>query len=236
LEHFAGETVDFLDGFDLVERHLEPDHRIACGREDFDRIAQCVVHALLEIEPGTAVLDVSESAQKLVAFDLLSAFDFDRECFVIFDVTETVDARDRRDDEHITACEQVERRGVAELFDFLVDRRVFFDVRIGRRQIRLGLVVVVVGNEIRNGVLREKTLELAAQLRSQSFVVSEHEGWALHFVNDVRHRERFAGTRRTEERLVLFSGAEARDKLFDRTRLIACRLEWRREFELPGGI
>ena len=48
------------------------------------------------------------------------------------------------------------RGRVAHLVDLVVDRRVLLDVRVGRRDVRLGLVVVVVADEVADGVLGEE--------------------------------------------------------------------------------
>ena len=61
---------------------------------------------------------------------------------------------------------RVEQRaggGVAQLVDLLVDVRVLGDVGVGARDVRLGLVVVVVGDEVLDGVLGEELLELASR-------------------------------------------------------------------------
>ena len=52
----------------------------------------------------------------------------------------------------------------------LIDSRVFFYVGIGRRNIGLGLIVVVVRDEVFHGVIREEFLKFAVELSSQSFV------------------------------------------------------------------
>ena len=55
------------------------------------------------------------------------------------------------------------RRGVAQPVDVLVDDVVLLDVRVGARDVRFGLVVVVVGDEVLDGVVREELLELGAK-------------------------------------------------------------------------
>jgi hypothetical protein len=54
---------------------------------------------------------------------------------------------------------------VAHAVDLLVDGRVLLDIGVGARDIGLGLVVVVVRDEILDRVLREEALELAVELR-----------------------------------------------------------------------
>jgi hypothetical protein len=52
---------------------------------------------------------------------------------------------------------------------------VFLDVRVRRRDVRLGLVVVVVGHEVANGVLGEERAKLVVELSGQRLVRGEYE-------------------------------------------------------------
>ena len=89
--------------------------------------------------------------------------------------SEAVDARHRRDDERVAPLEQRARRGVPHPVDLFVDRRFLLDVGVGLRDVRLRLVVVVVRDEVLDGVVREEPLELLVELRRQRLVVREHE-------------------------------------------------------------
>src|SRR3954469_10783012 len=64
-------------------------------------------------------------------------------------------------------------RSCAEAVDLLVDRGVLLDVQVLRGDVRLGLVVVVVGDEVLDGVLREELAELVAELRRERLVVRD---------------------------------------------------------------
>ena len=75
--------------------------------------------------------------------------------------TETVDGRYRRNDDCIGPFEHGFGRRQTHLLDVFVDRRVFFDIGVRSWHISLGLVVVVVGNEIFDRILREKIAHLA---------------------------------------------------------------------------
>ena len=156
------------------------------------------------------------------------------EALVLLRLAETVDARHRGDDDHVPALEQRARRGVAQLVDLLVDVRVLGDVGVGARDVRLGLVVVVVGDEVLDGVLGEELLELGAELRGERLVRREDERRALLALDDVRHRERLAGAGDAEQRLVLLLLLEAFDELVDGVRLVAGHLVVGGEAE--GGV
>ena len=62
-----------------------------------------------------------------------------------------------------------------EPIDVVVDRGVLLDVEVGLRDVRLGLVVVVVGDEVLDGVVREELPELVAELGGERLVVGDHE-------------------------------------------------------------
>ena len=61
------------------------------------------------------------------------------------------------------------------LVDLIVDRRIFFNEGIGRRDIRLRLVVVVVADEVLDGVVRKEAFEFAVQLGGQDLVRRQHQ-------------------------------------------------------------
>ena len=89
------------------------------------------------------------------------------------------------------------------------------------RDVRLRLVVVVVRDEKLDGVVREKLLEFAAQLRGKRFVVRQNERGALELFDDLRHRVRLAGARDAEKRLLLEAEADAARERVDRAGLVA---------------
>jgi len=61
---------------------------------------------------------------------------------------------------------------VPEAIDLRVDRRVLLDVEVAARDVGLGLVIVVVGDEVLDRVLGEVGAELVAELRGERLVVA----------------------------------------------------------------
>ena len=84
---------------------------------------------------------------------------------------------------------------MAHFIDLVVDGRVFFDVGVGRGDIRLRLVVIVVGDEVFDRIVREHLLELGAELSREGLVVRQNERRTVRLGDDVRHREGLAGAR-----------------------------------------
>ena len=128
-------------------------------------------------------------------------------------IADAVDARHRRDDDHVAARQQRERRRVAHPIDLLVHDRVLLDERVGRRDVRLGLVVVVVADEVVDGVVGEQLLELAVELRREDLVVRDDQRRPVDLRDHVRHRERLARAGDAEQDLRLVAAPEAVDEL-----------------------
>ena len=113
---------------------------------------------------------------------------------------EAVDARHRGDDDHVAALEQGVGRGVAQPVDLVVARRVLLDVGVAARQVRLGLVVVEVADEVLDRVVGEELAELGVQLGGERLVVGEDERRPVGVLDDLGQRERLARAGRPEQR------------------------------------
>ena len=73
------------------------------------------------------ILDVHQLAQHLVAVDGLPLFEKHQHLEVHLGLAQSVDARDRRHDQHVVALEQRLGGGMAQLVDLVVDARVFLN-------------------------------------------------------------------------------------------------------------
>ena len=113
------------------------------------------------------------------------------------------------------------RRRVPQPVDLVVDRRVLLDVEVLRRDVRLGLVVVVVADEVLDGVLGQELAELVAELRREGLVVGDHQGRLLDPLDDVGHGERLARAGDAEQRLVAVAARDACGQRGDRLGLVA---------------
>ena len=197
----ARERVEMRDLLDLVAEQRDPVRGLRRGRLHLDHVALDPEAAAAEQRVVADVLRVDELAQQLVAVVLLSDGEVDEARLVLLRRAEAVDARDGRDDDRVPARQQ--RRGgrVAESVDVVVPGRVLLDVEVGLRDVRLRLVVVVVGDEVLDGVLREELAELVAELGRERLVVRDHERRPLHLLDDPGHRRRLAGPRGAEQRL-----------------------------------
>ena len=109
--------------------------------------------------------------------------------------------------------------------DLLVDRHVLVDVGVGLFDVGLGLIVVVVRNEVLDGIVGEQISELLVQLRRERLVVREDERRLLEFLDRPRDGVGLSRAGDAEKRLFFRAGFIARDQLFDRVGLIARRVE-----------
>ena len=103
---------------------------------------------------------------------------------------------------------------MAHAIDLFVDERILLDIGVGRRDVGLGLVVVVVADEEMDCVVGEKGLELAVELVGQRLVVSHDQGGALGLRNHMRHGEGLATSRDAEKdlrRIAALDRSGARD-------------------------
>ena len=77
---------------------------------------------------------------------------------------------DRGDDDHVVAFQKRPGGRVAHPVDLFVDLGFLLDIGVGPGDIGLGLVVVVVADEVFDGVVGEEALEFAVKLRGERLV------------------------------------------------------------------
>ena len=162
----------------------------------------------------------------------------ERQCHlrIRLDRTDAVDTRDRGDDDDIAPFENRARRGMAHPVYLLVQRRFLLDIGVGARDIGLGLVVVVIRDEILDRVLREETLHLAIELRGKGFVRGEDDCRALDALDDMRHRKGLPRAGDAEQHLVAFAAGDALAQFLDRLWLVARRAEFGLQLKRPADI
>ena len=122
--------------------------------------------------------------------------------------SQAIDAGDGGDDDHIAAFEQRTRGRVAHAIDLLVHRGFLLDVRVRGGHVRFRLIVVVVGDEVLHGVVREEPAELLIELGRQRLVVRDDQTGPLRTRHQMRHREGLAGAGHPQEHLVAPSGPD----------------------------
>ena len=224
-QQLPGQRVELGDPLDLVAEELDPDERLLGGGLELQRVA-----ADTEAGPGergvvALVLEVDQVAQHGVAPVLAAGPQLEHGRAVVDRGAEAVDARDRGHDDDVATLEQGVRRGVAEPVDLVVARRVLLDVGVAPGQVRLGLVVVEVADEVLDGVLGEELAELGVELGGERLVVGQDQRRLVVIGDRPGERGGLARARRPEQRLVADAVGQTRAEPLDGGRLVAGRLE-----------
>ena len=219
----ARERVEVRDLLDLVPEQRDPVRRLGRGRLHLDHVALDPEAPAAEQGVVAHVLGVDQLPEQLVAVVLLPHRQVDEPLLVLLRRAEPVDARDRGDDHRVAPREERRRRGMPQAVDVVVAGRVLLDVEVGLRDVRLGLVVVVVGDEVLDRVRGEELAELVAELGRQRLVVRDHERGPLELLDQPRHRRRLARAGGAEQGLEAVPRLERGGELGDRLRLVAGR-------------
>ena len=222
LQGVARQRVEERQRFYLVVEQRNA-HRVlrVLGREHVDDIAAHPERAAPEVHLVAVVLHRREALDDVTLGVLLAHPQVEDHGVVFGRVTNTVDRRDRRHDHDVAAFHQRLGCRKSHLLDVLVDRGVLLDEQVPRRHIGFRLVVVVVGNEVLDGVFREELAHLGIQLRRERLVRREHHGRTAELRNHVGHRVGLARPGDAEERLESQPVVHPFDQLFDRLRLVA---------------
>ncbi len=224
-EGLAGERVEARQLVDFVAEQLDPERDVFVRGVDLDDVAADAEDAAVEVVVVALVLNLDELSQNLVAIDPLPALERQHHPVVGLGRSQPVDARDAGHDDDVPALEERPRRREPHPVDLVVDRRFLLDVRVGRRDVGFRLVVVVVADEVLDGVLGKEPAELLIELRGERLVVGHDEGRTIHLRDALRHGERLARPGHAEQDLRLVAAVQPRDELLDRVPLIAGDLE-----------
>ena len=219
--HLARQRVEVRDLLDLVAEERDAIRRLDVRRLDLDEVALHPEAAAPEHGVVAHVLALDELAEHLVAVVRLPHLEHEHALAPLLGRAEAVDARDGGDDDDVAAGEERRRGRQPEPRDVVVPRRVLLDVEVGLRDVRLGLEVVVVRDEVLDRVVREELAELVAELRRERLVVRDDERRALELLDRPRHRRRLARSGRAEDRLEAVAGGDRGGDLADRARLVA---------------
>src|SRR5207302_10592830 len=112
------------------------------------------------------------------------------------------------DDDNVFAADKRARGSVAKPVEVLVDLSIFFDVNVALGDVGFGLVVIVIANEIMNGVARKEGAELLVKLCRQGLVVRQHQGRLADLGDRMGRGERLSGSGRAQQRLTQLAAAK----------------------------
>jgi len=234
-DRISGQRIDLADPLYLVAPHLDAHALFLVSRKDLDGVTAHSECAALERDVVSAVLDLHEGAQNLVARDALALSKRDHLLLVLHRIAKAVNGGYGCDDDDVVALHETRRRAQAQPVDVLVDGGVLLDVRVSRGDVCLGLVVVVIRDEVLDRVMREKALELSVKLSRERLVVGEDERRPAMVLDDVGHRHRLPRPGYAEKGLEALTLLEAARKLGDCLWLVAGGLKGRLKVEGGAG-
>ena len=224
-EQLPRQRVESADPFDRVAPPLDPVPGLLVAGEHLECVALDAEGAPRTAHVVALVLDVDETLHRELHREVRALHGPEELPLVLFRRAEAVDAGHARDDEDVASGEQRRRRRVPEPLDLVVHRGVLLDVRIGLRNVGLGLVVVVIAHEVLDGVVGEDLAELVGELRAEGLVGRNHQGRALDPFDQMGHREGLPRPGGPQERHLLLPRLDALDQLFDGVRLVTRRAE-----------
>src|SRR5580704_3511354 len=203
LPHGAEQRIDLRQGLDFVAEELDAIGHLIVGGVNLDHVPPYTKGAAAEVTIIAFVENFDQAAGNVFAADLLPLFEQQQHAVVGLRRTQTVDAAYRGDDNGVAPLEQGTGGGKAQFIQLLVDGGFLLDVQITGRDVGLGLVVVVVGDEILDCIARKELLEFVKELRSERLIVSQDERRAIGLLDDLGHGEGLARAGNAEQGLVL---------------------------------
>ena len=172
----AREWIQLPYRIDVIAKKLDANRLRLVRREDVQDVAPHPERPRLEVKVIPRILRLNELGDDPTSSSTsTSDLDLDRKVPILIALPQSVDAAHGRYDDHVLPCDERICRGKAVTLDFLVDGRVLLDVGIGLGDVGFGLVVVVVGDEVLDGVFGKEFLQLGEELRGERLVVAQNQ-------------------------------------------------------------
>ena len=199
------ERIDDFDVFYLIKAKFDAVCPVAGCWENINRVATDAKIATFEGDVVAVILNFGERADELIHVAHFALCDAHRHGLIIVWRTDAINTRDRCDNQGVTAREQCLSCAVAEAVNLFIDSTVFFNVCVRTGNVGFRLIVIKIRNKIMHFIFREKLAKLRIKLSGKSFVVGKNEGWAIVFLNNIRHCEGFARTSNPKQSLATFT-------------------------------
>jgi hypothetical protein len=149
LPHAAGQRVQQLQRLDLVVEQLDAQRQLAVfGRKHVDGVAAHAEAAAAEVDLVALVLHADQLGDHVALAHLVAHAQRHHHLVIVARVADAVDGADAGHDDHVAPLQQALGGRQAHLLDVLVDRAVLLDEQVALRHVGLGLVVVVVADEV----------------------------------------------------------------------------------------
>lgn len=225
-EDFGGDGIDVGDFFDAVAEKFEADGEGFIRGPEFDDVAADAKRAACEVNIFAIILQVGEFAEEFVAYDFFAETEADDAGLVIFGRAEAEDARDAGDNNNVLAAHQAGRGGEAQAVELVVAGGVFFDVDVTLGDVGLGLIIVIIADEVFDGVFGEELAEFFIELCGEGLVVRDDESGFFEPLDDVGHGEGFSAAGNAQQGLMRMALPEPFGQLLNGPGLVALRLKF----------
>ena len=233
-EHLSGKRVKIAQVLHFIIEQFDANgFLLGFCREDINDIAPHPIIGAMELDVIAGVLQFGQPPQDIPLIHLVTPVQVQHHFQIGLRITQTVDGRNRRDNDGIRPLQQSLGGRQPHLLNVLIDGGVFFDKGIGRRYVGLRLVVIVVGDEVLHCVIGEELLELAIELRRQGLVMGHDDGWPLDLLNHIGNGESLARTGYPEQGLMGKPGFNAVNQSRNRFGLVTSRLVGRIDAKSP---
>ena len=236
LQDLTREGIDLGDALNRIAPELDAHGRIAIGRKHVYRVSTDAEGASLKTHIVAVIVSGHQVAQHRVAAPCFAQVELYHLAPVFVRRTKAINGRHAGDNDHVASCQQCLHRCQAQLVDLLVDIGILLDVRVRSGEVRLGLVVVIVGDIVFNGVMRKELAKLGIELRGQGLVVHQHKRRSLHPFHHLGDGIGLTSTRRTQQSLVLKALFQAFDQQVNGLRLVASWFEIGDHLKLGHGL
>ena len=186
-----------MDALDLVAEHLDPHRAVFGAGDNLNDIAPHPEAAPLQLEIVAAIVAIDQRAQDIVALHPIAQAQGNLVLVVFARGADAVNAGDRSDDNHVAALQKRTDRLESQAVDLLVELNFLLNIGVGARLVGLGLVIVVVADEILDRIVGKKALEFAVELGGEGLVVRDDQRRHLQLLDDIGHGKGLAAPRDT---------------------------------------
>ena len=188
--------VKLLYLFNFITKKVNAESVVVIAREDIEHIAFDAEIAVPKFGSCAGIETLYQSMHQLSTREYVALFDCNHVLLEFHRVTNPIQARHRCHDQHIAPARQESRSCTkAQFFNFIVDRKVFFDISTRSRDIGFRLIVVVVRNEVFHCIIGEEGFKLRIQLSCQRFVMCQHKGRVLDAFHHIGDSKSFSRAR-----------------------------------------
>ena len=236
LEALAAHGIDGLYRLDLVVEEGDAVAVVPEGGHDVEGVALDTERRGRHVGLGACVERLHQAVHEVLVVDHVARAYLDRGGVKVVRVADTVEARYARYDDHVAPARQKRGRGVQTQFvQLVVYGQILLDICVRGGEVGFGLVVVVIRDEILDGILRKEVLEFAVELCREGLVMAQDKGRAVEVRHHVGYGEGLARARHAEQHLIVQSHFHAFDQRFDRFGLVARGRIIRHEFEIHAA-